>query len=146
MTAATPKPINSFARPGSTTCVEPVHRGRGRDSDPISLTGHSICGHAIDDRPRTGVVDPCLRLGSRPGPHVVGGHKLHADLGTHPFSTITAYRTRQGVPARQGRARRSSDACGHVRPPHPGRPAESPGAGGGARCAAASADRRRRGP
>ncbi|MFI6344551.1 FAD-dependent oxidoreductase [Streptomyces sp. NPDC050560] len=54
------------------------------------LTAHFLGGCPIGDSPRTGVIDPYLRLYGHPGISVVDGSAVTANLGVNPSLTITA--------------------------------------------------------
>lgn len=56
----------------------------------IPMTAHFLGGCAIGDSPRTGTVDPYLRVYGHEGLHVVDGSAVSANLGVNPSLTITA--------------------------------------------------------
>jgi cholesterol oxidase len=56
----------------------------------VPMTAHFLGGCVVGDSPRTGVVDPYLRLYGYPGLHVVDGAAITANLGVNPSLSITA--------------------------------------------------------
>jgi cholesterol oxidase len=64
--------------------------GTWTDLMNVPMTAHFLGGCVIGDSPRTGVVDPYLRLYGYPGLHVVDGAAVTANLGVNPSLSITA--------------------------------------------------------